>query len=86
MKSRRGLYIIVGIILIVINLLIDLLEFSKFNKGSNDSAYTIGYFIGSHVLLLFGLILLRIAYKLQQKIKKTDNNHLEESIDNIGNT
>ena len=81
MKTRKNIYLTVGILLIVLNLLVDIAEFKRFKSLSEDSAYTIGYFIGSHLFLFSGVLLLRWAYKLQKKI---ENKQTREMIDSIG--
>jgi hypothetical protein len=84
LRTRKNIYIIIGSILIVINLLVDLLEIIEHNPVSADQAYSIGYFIGSNILVIFGLIFLRLAYRLHKKIKKIERNELEKSINSIG--
>ncbi len=81
MKTRRNLYLTVGVILIVLNLLLDIAEFNRFKSLSEGNAYNIGYFIGSHLFLFAGLFLLRMAYKVQKRI---NNKQTREMIDNIG--
>ena len=80
MKKRKIIYTIVGSILILLNLLVDITEPGAF-RASEDKGYSIGYFIGSHLLLIIGLILLRLAYKLNKRLKKME---IQEMINNIG--
>ena len=85
MKIRRIIYIIIGILFILVNLLTDLLELSSGSSYGSDTAYNIGYFLGSHLLLFIGLIFLRQAYKLGKKIKQAKlNTELNTSIHEIG--
>lgn len=81
MKTRKNIYLTIGILLIILNLLLDIAEFKRFKSLSENSAYTIGYFIGSHLFLFMGVLLLRWAYKLQKKIEKKQ---AREMIDSIG--
>ncbi len=81
MKLRKNIYLIIGIILIVLNLITDILNLSEYHP--NDAGYGIGYFIGSHIFLLVGIILLRMAYKINRKLKEQDNN-LYDEIEGIG--
>ncbi len=81
MKTRKALYLFIGIILITLNLIVDVIGWSENSYIFNS--YTIGYFIGSHILLIFGLVLLRMAYRLHKRLMEK-NNVLEKSIDNIG--
>lgn len=83
MKLRRGVYIVVGGFLILTNLLMDIVEPDSANNFTAD-AFNIGYFLGSHFLLIAGLVLLRLAYRVHQKIKKKELVQLEQALDEIG--
>lgn len=83
MKARKVIYTIVGSIFILLNLIVDIAEFGTIRSPKEDGSYNFGYFIGSHILLIFGLILLRMAYKLHKKLKKKE---MQEMIDSIGNS
>lgn len=84
MKVRIYIYIVIGSFLIIVNILVDIIQFFEINEYSVESSYNAGYFIGSHILLLFGLLFLRTAYKVNRKIKSEDDLALEKSIHNIG--
>lgn len=81
MKTRKNIYLTLGVVLIILNVLLDIAEFNRFKSLSEDNAYTIGYFIGAHVFLFAGLFLVRMAYKGQKRI---NNKQTKEMIDNIG--
>ena len=81
MKVKKYVYLIVGALFILLNLLTDILSLSEYN--SNDAFYNIGYFLGSHILFLVGIIFLRMAYKINKKLKSKENS-LEEEIEKIG--
>lgn len=83
MKTRRTVYLIVGIILVVLNVLTDIIAIAD-GEYERDFAFSVGYFLGSHILMLFGLILLRMAYMLNRKIRNMENKHLDKDIDTIG--
>jgi hypothetical protein len=83
MKTRRTVYLIIGSLLLVLNLLVDLVELSQNKMLPGDTAYNIGYIIGSHIFAITGLIFLRLAYKAHKKIRAQEEDHLED-IDNIG--
>ena len=83
MKTRRNVYLIVGIILIILNLLVEITEYID---NPEYFSFNIGYLIGYNFLLICGLVLLRFAYKLQKKINRLKQYEFEESIKNIGNT
>ena len=76
-----NIYFTVGLILIVLNLLLDIAAYDNNRSSPGNQAYSIGYFIGSHLFLFIGLFLLRIAYKIQRRIK---NKQARELIDSIG--
>jgi membrane-bound ClpP family serine protease len=81
MRIRKNIYIILGIVLILLNLFVDFAEYIERRSLKTDAAYSIGYFIGSHILLIFGMLLLRIAYKIHQKMKR---NEVQQMIEEIG--
>ena len=81
MKVKKYVYLIVGALFILLNLLTDILSLSEYN--SNDAFYNIGYFLGSHILFLVGIIFLRMAYKINKKLKSKENS-LDEEIEKMG--
>ena len=83
MKKRRNVYLINGSLLILVNPLIDITEN---NQYTNDIYYNIGYLLGSQFLLIFGVVLLILANKVQKKINTMKQNEFEDSIKNIGQT
>jgi len=82
MKGRGNVYWFFGIVLILINILADIISFFEYN--SKDVGFSIGYFIGSNFLLIFGIILCRIGYKVNKKLRNNDSNNLEDEINKIG--
>ena len=90
MKARRTIYIVIGSILILLNILLDIASFYEvINSGNpdpseNGGAFSVGYFIGGHIFLIIGLVLLRLAYKLNKKIKNENARELKEAIDELG--
>ncbi len=84
MKTRRNIYIGIGSILILLNVLVDIISFTEYTPESTGVGFSIGYFIGSHFLLIFGVILLRLAYRLNKRIKSREELTLDKSIDEIG--
>lgn len=82
---RRNIYIIIGSFLVLLNVLVDILDFEKLaSKVLEFDSFNFGYLIGSHFLLLFGLVFLRLAYKTQARIKKKKAEELEKAINEIG--
>ena len=59
MKKRRNINFFVGIILIILNLLVDMVNPDQLDSNSKDNEYNIGYYIGSHFIA--------ITEKLSQK-------------------
>lgn len=81
MKTRKNIYFTIGIILILLNLLVDVTDFNNLKSQVQNSASGFGYLIGSQFFLILGLVLLRMAYKIHQRIKRRQ---LQEMIDKIG--
>ncbi|MGB4845944.1 MAG: hypothetical protein WBP16_15870 [Ferruginibacter sp.] len=84
MKTRRVIYIIFGSVLITLNLLVDLVYFSEYEPEDKSIAYKIGSIIGGHIFLIAGLIFLRLAYSVHKKIKRKEEDSLEEAVNSIG--
>ena len=84
MKTRRNLYIIIGSFLVLINLLSDLAAIGQGDTLSKDLSFNIGYVIGAHFMLIFGILFLWLAYRLHKKIKAKNLAVLERTINSIG--
>lgn len=84
MKARRIVYLVIGIFLVVVNLLVDLINFKELYLQSDDAAYTLGSLLGGHFLMIAGLFLLRASYKLGKRIKLLDTMSLEMDVESIG--
>jgi uncharacterized membrane protein len=84
MKIRRVVYFILGCLLILLNILVDIVNPDKSPMAEDESAYNIGYFVGSHILIIFGLLFLFWAFRLHKKIKAMPDKELEKNIDDIG--
>ncbi len=80
MKTRRKIYLYLGIAFVLINLLVDIVELSDGREFNQGIAFSIGYFIGSHILLIFGLVFLRLAARLQKKIRAQEMHKMIEDI------
>lgn len=70
----------IGIVLILLNILVDITDPPKYN----DDAYNVGFFIGSHIFVIAGLLLLIIPLRQYRKSNKIKRSLLNESIENIG--
>jgi len=84
MKKRRNINFFIGIILILLNVLVNLANQNDPDQHSRGNAYNIGYYIGSNFIAIIGLVLLYIAYRYHKKIKSKEDSELNKSIDNIG--
>ena len=68
MKTRRNIYIGLGSFLILLNIIVDVVELAEYRPTPGISPYGISYFLGAHILLIFGLLLLRMAYTVNQQV------------------
>ncbi len=69
MNLLKIICLIFGIILVLLNIIVDIVNPDSVNS-SDDRAYNIGYFIGSHIFIIVGIIFLRISYVLHKKALK----------------
>jgi hypothetical protein len=69
MKTRKIIYLILGVLLIVINVLVTLISANELKKHFTSDEFDIGYLLGSQVFLYIGVWLIFRAYKVQQKNK-----------------
>jgi EamA domain-containing membrane protein RarD len=84
MKTRRTIYFCIGGFLILLNILADILSLREFFAKAESLDYSIGYFIGYHILMIFGIVLFREGLKLNKKIKLSEGFDADASIENIG--
>ena len=84
MKTRQIIYIVIGSICILLNLLVDVVQLRDIKNNITSDAYGIGYLFGQHILLLIGIILFISAYKLKKKIRNQKSDQLEKEINDIG--
>ena len=84
MKTRQIIYIVVGSICILLNLLVDVVQLRDIKNNITSDAYGIGYLFGQHILLLIGIILFISAYKVKKKIRNQKSDQLEKEINDIG--
>ena len=62
----------------------DIANPDKSQEVKNSDSYNVGYFIGSHFLIIIGLILFSFAYSVHKKIKNRQGNEVERDINEIG--
>jgi uncharacterized protein YebE (UPF0316 family) len=84
MKTRRNIYYSIGASLIILNLLVDFVNLSDFLTEIETGGFSIGYIIGYHISMIFGIILLRLGYGLSKKIKLAEGFDVDTSIENSG--
>ncbi|QEC40365.1 hypothetical protein [Pseudobacter ginsenosidimutans] len=79
MKIRKYVYLVMGILLVLVNLMITIPRVSEIKSQLTDPARGIGYLIGTHFLLIIGVFLLYGAYRVQKKIKRKEQQSLENA-------
>ena len=79
MKTRKYIYLISGIILIVINSLVSYSMYKNFEYVIPDDIYGVAYMIGNEALTIIGLFLLLGAYRVQRKINRKKREALENA-------
>jgi uncharacterized membrane protein len=79
MKIRKNIYLVLGILLILGNILSTLTRIKEIKSQFTDPARGIGYLIGAHFLLIIGLFLLYGAFRVQKKIKRKEQQSLENA-------
>jgi hypothetical protein len=80
MRIAKNIFLVLGIILILFNLLAFLGGASPFVK--NPSATTeerVGYFVGTFLVLFIGLLFLWISYRINKRIKRRQDKELLDS-------
>ncbi|HSB91831.1 MAG TPA: hypothetical protein VLC28_01880 [Flavitalea sp.] len=73
MKTRRLLYLILGIALIALNVIRFIVDyFYPYVTDRTDLPFTIGVYIGKVLFFMLGVLFLRAAYRIETKIKDTN--------------
>ena len=88
-KIFRIIYLLASVILMVLNLVSNIPYYlNNFSDGTyvSDAGLheKIGYFIGRHIFILFGLFLIFRVYRMNKKIKKIEHEQLLSTIESIG--
>jgi hypothetical protein len=84
MKTRRNIYYSIGAFLVVLNLLVDFVNLPELFTEIKTYGFGIGYIIGTNFLIIIGIVLLRMGYNLNKKIKLSEGFDVDTSIENIG--
>ena len=81
MKTRKIIYLILGVILIVIDCFTTLISAKELNNHFTSDEFDLGYLLGSQLFLYIGVWLIYRAYKVQQKINQKSRQGLIEAFD-----
>ena len=83
MKIRKYIYLILGIIIIVLDLLGTYSVYADFKSHFPNFSFDIVDLAITFVILLIGLAFLFGAYRIQQKIKKGNRQILENAFSEL---
>ncbi|WP_129132633.1 hypothetical protein [Lacibacter luteus] len=88
LQRRRTIYLVTASFLICLNLLLDLISLieGEFKRNYNQDAMSknVGYFLGSHIFILFGLLLVYRVTKITRRIKSLQQLQLNDIVDAVG--
>lgn len=86
LRRRKAIYVIIACILILLNILTDFLSYIEggFNRYPDDTSSGIGYFIGSHFFIIFGLFLLYRVFRINKQITHFRKRQFDIVIDSVG--
>ena len=86
LKIYKAIYIAVALALILFNIItvIPYYELGVFFDGYSTWSQKLGYFLGRHLLIIFGLFLFLRAYFMNRKIIEMQNGDILDAIDEIG--
>lgn len=79
MKTRKYIYLISGIALIVINSLVSYSMYKNFEYVISNDIDGVAYMISNQALTIIGLFLLLGAYRVQRKINRKKREALENA-------
>lgn len=79
MKTRRNIYLITGITLIVLNSLVSYSMYQEFAFVLSNDINSVYYMIGNQAFTILGLFLLLGAYRVQRKITRKKRLALENA-------
>jgi asparagine N-glycosylation enzyme membrane subunit Stt3 len=85
-QKRKIIYIVIACALILINVFADVIGVleGRFETTGNDVPSSIGFFIGSQIFILMGLLLFYRVHKMNRRIKELQQLQINEIIDHIG--
>lgn len=81
MKTAKNIFLSLGILFILFNILGFVGGASPFPKdGTEEAVNKVAYFIGANLFIILGLIFLFIAYRFNKKIQKKREKELLDSL------
>ena len=86
MKTRRAIYIVLGFIFILLDILTTLVSRNDFRNRLNGDSYNLGYLLGSQVFLYIGIVFLYAAHRVKKKMKAKKQSELDDAINRIGHS
>lgn len=81
MKTRKIIYLILGVILIVLNCIVTLITAKELKSHFTSDEYDIGYLLGSQLFLYIGIWLIYRAYKVQKKNNQKNQQDLIDAFE-----
>jgi preprotein translocase subunit YajC len=85
MKTRRTVYLFIGIVLIFLNILAYVARPDKvFKHAPENLANSIPYYIGAFFVAIIGFIFLFASLRLQRKIKRKNSEAMDSTIKELG--
>ncbi|MEI7736566.1 MAG: hypothetical protein WCI49_13945 [Ferruginibacter sp.] len=85
MKTRRTVYLFIGVLLIFLNILAYVASPGKvFKHAPGDLAYSIPYYFGAFFVAIIGFVFLFASLRLQRKIRRKDSEVMNSAIKEIG--
>jgi uncharacterized membrane protein len=85
-QRRKVIYVIVACVLILLNVITDFLSYieGEFRRYPEDSSSRIGYFLGSHIFIIFGLFLFYRVFKINKQITYFRKRQFDMVVDSVG--
>ena len=86
LQRRKAIYVIIAFLLIFLNIITDFLSYVEgdFKRYPEDPSSRLGYFIGSHFFIIFGLFLIYRVFKINKQIAHFRKRQLDTVIDSVG--
>jgi hypothetical protein len=79
MKTRKYIYLMVGIVLIIINSLLTYDMVRSYDLVFTEDSYPVAQILGNQFMTIIGIFLLMGAYRVQRKINRKKKQELENA-------